>query len=152
MAEQVTVFTPPKSAPVNPSPAAIEHRTEPVKSAAQVAGTQSHEPTTPARQAWDEQRARADQMLGTVPDSHMVTRGDDGRLAVVPRNGGSEAAPPEPGQPGRQQPQPTEAGPASVDGGKLAIGNLRLSADDIKGILAEKAARDSRAANTPGDR
>jgi hypothetical protein len=50
--------------------------------------------------------------------------------------------------PGDQQPQP---GPASVADGKLRVGDLSLSADDIKSIMAEKAQRDSRAANTPKD-
>jgi hypothetical protein len=103
---------------------------------------------SPAQKAWSEQRARtvaAD--VWQRDDVTIVKDPETGIISTKPRDGGAPAAPASDG--GQQRPQPTEAGPATVDGGKLRVGDLALSADDVKGILAEKAARDSRAANTP---
>jgi hypothetical protein len=145
MAEPVTVFTPPKSPHLNPSPAAVERNTAPVRSAAAIDGTQSSPASTPAQRAFADMRQRADEMHGHVdPATHAIVRQPDGQLLVRPRaDGGASAAP----DAGGGQPQP---GPAVVGAdGKLHVGDYALSADDIKGILAAKAERDSRAANTP---
>jgi hypothetical protein len=150
MAEQVSVFTPPKAPATNAAPAVVEHRTEPVKSAAQIAGTQSHEPVTPAQRLWSEQRARADEMLGVVdPATHAIVREADGRLAVKPRADGGRSDTPAPDG-GQQRPQP-QVGDARVADGRLVVGDVELTADQVKGLMAEKAARDSRAATMPKD-
>jgi hypothetical protein len=147
MAEQpVTVFTPPRQPASNPSPATVTRADAPVRSAAQVDGTQSSPASTPAQRLWSEQRQRADEMHGYVdPATHAIVRQPDGQLVVKPRADGGA---PEPGQPSR--PQPTEAGPATVGAdGKLHVGDYALSPEDIRGLLERKSAEDSRAANTP---
>jgi hypothetical protein len=148
MAEGVSIFSPPKSPAVNTSPAVIERVERPVRSASDISGVQSHEPTSPAQRLYAEQRARTDAMTGYVnPETHAVVRGADGRLSVQARDGGSSAAPDAGGQ---QQPRP-QPGQAVVDGDKLKIGDLELSSTDVQALLQRHALEESRKATVPTD-
>jgi hypothetical protein len=145
MAEGLSIFSPPKTPATNPSPAVVERNVAPVKSAAQVAGTQSHEPTSPAQKLWSDQRARADTALGIVdPATSMIVRQPDGTLAVKARTDGGVNGVPQPeGQP---QPQP---GQAVVADGKLVVGDIELTSDEVKGLMERHALEQSRKATLP---
>jgi hypothetical protein len=149
MPEQVTVFTPPKSPPVNPAPAVVERNTAPVKTATS-ATVQSSPDITPAQARW---KADQDALVKADPwrDPNVALVKDPvtGVITARPRTDGGVNGVPQPD--GQPQPQ-DDPGPAAVGAdGKLRIGDLALSADDIKSLLAEKAERDSRAANAPSD-
>jgi hypothetical protein len=139
----LTVFSPPSRPAVNPAPAA------PVRVPSAAAGTvASSPPQSEPEKRWAADRAKAAEgdPWQHDPSRTMMVKDADGTVRAVPRtDGGVNGVPQAEGQP---QPQP---GPAAVVDGKLVVGDLSLSADDIKSILAEKAARDSRAANRPAD-
>jgi hypothetical protein len=147
--EGVTVFSPPKSPAVNPAPAAPVRVDSAVKPATSPVVTSSPPQSEPERR-WAADRAKAAEgdPWQADPSRTMMVKDADGTVRAVPRtDGGVNGVPPEPGS----QPQP-QPGPAAVGtDGKLVVGDLSLSADDIKAIMAEKAARDSRAANRPAD-
>jgi hypothetical protein len=148
MPEPVTVFTPPKNPVVNQAPAVVERNTAPVRSATAVDGTQSSPDISPAQARWADQQARI-RAADPWSDPGVVITKDpvSGALSAKPRTDGGANGVPVPDAGGQPQ-----RGPAAVGAdGKLVVGDLTLSADDIKSILAEKAARDSRAANRPAD-
>jgi hypothetical protein len=152
MAEQpgISVFTPPKSAPANTAPAQVERNTAPVRSATSADGVQSSPASSPAERLWAEQRARTVAADVWQRDDVTITKNADGVLSVKPRDGGAPAVPDagaRPGQPG-QQPQP---GDARVADGRLVLGDVELTTAQAKELMAEKAARDSRAATMPKD-
>lgn len=157
--ESVTVFQPPKSPPVNPAPAAVEHRASPVRSATSVDGIQSTPDLSPAQRLW-----RADQDAITRSDPWRDTAGTvitrdpvTGVLSSRPRgdaqnrSASDNGAPPnqqqapQPGQP----PQAPQPGSATVEGNTLKVGQWELNEADIASLMASKAERDSRAANMP---
>jgi hypothetical protein len=145
----ISVFTPPRQPATNPSPAAPTRHDAAVQSAAQVNGTQSNEPVTPAQRLWADQRARSDQMAGNVnPETHAIVRQPDGTLAVKARTDGGTSTTPQPN--GQQQAQGL-AGEPTVANGQLVLGDLTLSPEQAKELLASKAAKDSRAALMPSD-
>jgi hypothetical protein len=89
----------------------------------------------------------------------VISDNDYGRLAPIDQEryarvrqgpeGGSEwrdrsTLPAEPAQPGA----PASA-PAVTADGRLQVGDMLLSADDVKGLMTEKAARDLRATQVP---
>jgi hypothetical protein len=149
MPEQVTVFTPPKSPPVNPAPAVVERNTAPVKTATS-ATVQSSPDITPAQARW---KADQDALVKADPwrDPNVVMVKDPvtGIISARARTDGGVNGVPQPeGQPHPQG----EPGPVGVDAdGRLAIGDLRLSADDVRGLLERKGIEDSRRATMPKD-
>jgi hypothetical protein len=147
MAEQpgISIFTPPRQPATNASPATVTRQDAQVRSSTAVDGTQSNPTITPAQARWQaDQRELARQDPWRSDAGTIITKNADGTLNARPRAGdGTSAAADTGGQP---QPQP---GQAAVADGKLVVGDLASSSDDIKSILAAKAQRDSRAALTP---
>jgi hypothetical protein len=152
MPEQpVTIFSPPKSPPANPAPAQPEFRSTPVRDARQVAGTRSDPPMSEPQRRW---KADYDQLTKENPwrdPNVLITKDEHGIIHTQPRGDAQHSTTPadaraQPGQPPQVQP-----GPATTDGTKLKVGQYELTETDIAGLMAEKAARDSRAANTPKD-
>ncbi len=152
MAEGISIFTPSATPPTNPAPVAPVQRSSPVSDARVADGVRSNPTITPAQALW---KADFDALTKADPwrdPSIVITKDPDGTIRTRPRGPASGDAPSDAGQPGQPQPQTPPAGPATVgDDGRLAVGDLRLSADDIKSILAEKSARDSRRATMPED-
>jgi hypothetical protein len=147
---QVSLFVPPK--PANPQPAAPVHHTSHVRDARIVDGTRSNPPMSEPERRW---KADFDEITRSDPwrdPSIIISKNPDGTLSTRPRTGtgttsgapADSSTPPQPGEP--PQPQP---GPASVSDGKLIVGDLTLSADDIRGLMERKSLEDSRRANTP---
>jgi hypothetical protein len=68
-----------------------------------------------------------------------ITKAPDGTVTAQPR-GGDPAAAPQPAEP---------PGPASVEGGRLRIGEIELSEQDVRGPLERKGLEDSRKALMP---
>jgi hypothetical protein len=155
MPEPVTVFTPPKSPPVNPSPAVPEFRSSPVRSAAIADGTRSNPLQSEPEKRWAADQAAILKERPWADPSLLITKDADGTIRTRPRNGQqSGGTPADAGtapQPGTQQTAPqAQPGPASVtDGGELVVGDLKLSAADIKGLMERHALEQSRRANTP---
>jgi hypothetical protein len=138
MPEPVTIFTPPKNPPVNNSPAAVAAAPKPTP------GTvQSSPPMSEPQQRWQADRdaiAAADPWQQS-PEKVAMVKGSDGVVRPVARTAGDGT-----GQPG-DQPQPGQAG--VTEDGKLVLGDLALSADDVKAIWAAKAEQDTRRATLP---
>jgi hypothetical protein len=145
MPEPVTVFTPPKNPVVNQAPATPTRRDTPVNPAtASVVQSSPLQSEPEKRWAADRAKAAEGDPWQADPSRTMMVKDADGTVRAVPRtDAGVNGVPPDAGR----QPQPGSA--AVGTDGRLVVGDLSLSADDIKSILAEKAARDSRAANTP---
>jgi hypothetical protein len=70
-----------------------------------------------------------------------ITKAPDGTVTAQPRTGDPAAAP----QPGDQLPP----GPASVEGGRLKVGDLDLGPEDVKSLLERHALESSRRATMP---
>jgi hypothetical protein len=86
-----------------------------------------------------------------------ITKNPDGSLSMRQRGGNGQqqptaapgAAPGAGEQPGQPQPQTPPAEPATVADGKLKIGDLELSSDDIAGLMQRHALEQSRLATVP---
>jgi ABC transporter substrate binding protein len=144
MPEPVTIFSPPKAPVVNSSPAAQEHRTTPVRSATAVDGVQSSPLVSESQERWQADHDRVTRSNVWLDPNVVITKDERGVISSKPRtDGGTNGVP----VPEGQQPQP---GPASVDAdGRLAVGDLRLSESDIKGLMERKSFEDSRRAQMP---
>jgi hypothetical protein len=142
MPEGVTVFTPPK-API--APATPVRTSSPVQPATSPV-VQSSAPESEPQKRWRADRVKAAEgdPWQQDPARTMMIKDADGTVRAVPRtDGGQNGVPPEPGA----QPQP---GPAAVGAdGRLVVGDLSLSADDIKGLMERKGIEDSRRATMP---
>jgi hypothetical protein len=143
MAEQpVTIFSPPRELARNPSPAAPVRSSTPVQSAAAATVVSSPPESEPQRRwAAEREAIKAADPWQQDPSKVVMRKDADGVVRAYQRDGQGTPVPDAAGE----QPQPA----AAVDGGKLKVGEYELSADDIKTIMAEKAARDSRTASVP---
>jgi hypothetical protein len=143
MPEPANAFTPPSSPPVNPSPAVPVHvdRLPP-------GAVQSDPPQSLPQARWQamQQRITAERPWSN-PDL-VFTKDASGVITSRPRDGAANGTQPEGQQQPGQQQQP-QRGPASVDGGKLKIGDFELSPSDVQGLLERASLEKSRAANLP---
>jgi hypothetical protein len=150
MVEQpgISVFTPPKASFQNSAPAQPVRTSAPVQPATSPVVTSSPLQSEPEKR-WASMRSAAIEgdPWQADPARTMMVKDVDGTVRAVPRTDGGVNGVPQPeGQP---QPQP---GPAAVDtDGRLAIGDLRLSETDIRGLLERKGIEDSRRAQMPKD-
>jgi hypothetical protein len=150
MPEQpVTIFSPPRNPPVNNAPAQPVHHSAP--SPTPVEGRRSDPPVAPWQARW-----QADQDRLTAEDPFrrqdvVISKGEDGRLAVRPRTDRAASTAPADAraQPGQQQTTPQAQPSATSDGNVLRVGSYELSESDIASLMAEKSQRDSRAALMP---
>ena len=124
-----------------------EARTSHVRDARQVDGTRSNPSITPAQARY---KADYDQLTAENPwrdSSVVISKAQDGTLQVRPRGDARPNAAPDAAQPSQQQP---DHGPATVgDDGRLAVDDLRLSGEDIRGLLSRHAFEESRKATLP---
>jgi hypothetical protein len=135
------IFTPPANPPVNHSPAGPPVRVD----GSRVVG-QSHEPTTPAIQRFADQQAAAVAADPWLDPNMVLTRGADGTITARPRaDGGVNGTPDagdQPASPGdQQQPAPD----------RIRVGDLELTADDLKGLMERRGLEESRKATLPKD-
>jgi hypothetical protein len=158
MAEQpVTIFTPARNPPTNPSPAAPQQHASPVRDARTVDGIRSDPLMSEPQRRW---RADFDELtrqdVWRNPDV-VISKNADGSLSARPRNGGQTgapgvpgSAPSAPGTDGQPQPRPQAQQPAATtDGTKLRIGELELTEADVRGLLERKSLEDGRRALVP---
>jgi hypothetical protein len=142
MAEQpVTVFTPPREPARNTQPAAPARTSTPVQSA--TAGTVVSSPLQSEpekRWAAEREAIKAADPWQQPPEKIAMIKGPDGVVRAYQRDSQGAPVP----DAGGQQP-----GAPSVADGKLVLGDLQLTADQAKELMAEKAARDSRTASMP---
>jgi hypothetical protein len=147
----ISVFQPPKAPVQNSAPAQVEHRSAPVRDARSVDGTVSSPVTSPAQARWQAMQSEITRSDPWSDPNVVITKDASGAITARPRTDGGTNGTPVPdagGQPG--QPQPPAGQPAVV-GDKLVLADLELTVEQARQILAEKAARDSRAANRPAD-
>src|ERR1700733_2851790 len=135
----VDVFTPPATPHVNPAPAA------PVRVAAPDPSPRAPTVSSPALRApqerWQADRdaiAKNDPWQQSPEKVMMVKEPVTGEVTARARDG-STGDPANPGDPAQ----------ATVDGGKLRIGELELSEADIRQLMTETAAREARPATMP---
>jgi hypothetical protein len=137
--EKPNIFTPPANPPVNPSPAA------PVRVKAGDPSPGAPTVSSPALSA-PQERWAADRAAVAAKDPWqqdpakvaMIKDPITGEITAKARDG-STGDPANPGDPGQ----------ATVEGGKLRIGELELSESDIRQIMTETAAREARRATMP---
>ena len=139
----VDVFAPPPVPPRNNSPAAPVKVDNPPPSVV----SRSHEPNTPAQDRWQADQDALDRMDPWRRDGKqtMLVRQADGSVVEVPRRDGGVNGEPSTGDPAN----PGDPGQATVEGGKLRIGELELSEADILQLMTETAAREARKATMP---
>jgi hypothetical protein len=138
----VDVFTPPPVPPRNNSPAAPVKVDNPPPSVV----SRSHEPSTPAQDRWQADRAAAakgDPWQGDPSKTMLVRQADGSIIEQSRRDGGTNGVPgdgtqPQPGDP-QQQPD------------RIRVGDLELTADDLKGLMERRGLEESRKATLPKD-
>jgi hypothetical protein len=135
------MFRPPPAPPMNNSPAG-----EPVR----VEGrpVQSNPPVSEAQQRWTDMQRAGDAEAGRYdPTKFMTVKNPDGTLVLKPRtDGGSNGVPgdgDQPASPGDPQQQPAPD--------RIRVGDLELTADDLKGLMERKSLEDGRRASMPKD-
>jgi hypothetical protein len=137
----VDVFTPPSAPPVNNSPA------QPVRVAApdptaRAPAVQSNPALSPPQERWAADRAAiaaSDPWQQDPSKVAMVKDPATGEITARARDGSTTGDPANPGDPAQ----------ATVDGGKLCIGEMLLDEKDIRQIMTETAAREARKATMP---
>jgi hypothetical protein len=147
MAETATAFTPPASAPANPSPAVPQHISSSPRDARIADGVRSDPTQTPWQEKWQadyDQLTRED--VWRNPDV-VITKNADGTIQSRPRDRSASDAPPAAGGQSQQEQRPV--GPASSDGNRLRVGDYKLSEADVRGLLERKSLEDSRRATLP---
>jgi hypothetical protein len=146
MSEQVNVFTPPASPPLNPSPAVTR----------QVEGTQATPPSytkSPQERFADDQAelARRDPWMRD-PSTTVMTRDKDGNVSFRDRTAG-DSAPPKSTEGQAEPPKPGHA--AVADNMLRLVGQdgkeFTLTAEDISGLMERRALEESRKATLPAD-
>jgi hypothetical protein len=146
MPEQpVTIFTPAKTPVVNQAPAVPVRTSAPVQSATSPVVTSSPLQSEPEKRwAAEREAIKAADPWQQDPSKVVMRKDADGIVRAVPRtDGGVNGVPPEPGA----QPQP---GPAAVGAdGRLVVGDMTLSPEDVRGLLERKGIEDSRRASMP---
>jgi hypothetical protein len=138
------VFQPPRQPATNSSPAVVERNTAPVRSATAADGVTSSPTITPAQQRWADQQVAITRADPWSDPSVVITKDPvSGVITAKPRADGQQNGVPPPGP----QPRP---GPAAVGAdGRLVVGDLALSADDIKGLMERASLENSRRAQMP---
>jgi hypothetical protein len=135
------VFTPPSTPPVNPAPAAPVRVDNPGPTVI----ARSHEPITPAQQRWADQMAAAEKADPWINRDVVLTRDAEGNVVAQPRrDGGTNGVPADSTQPpsgDQQQPAPD----------RIRVGDLELTADELKGLMERRGLEESRKATLPKD-
>jgi hypothetical protein len=133
------IFSPPQNPPTNPSPAAPVRVAAPDPSPR--APTVSNPALSPPQERWAADRAAVaakDPWQQDPSKVAMIKEPVTGEVTARARDG-STGDPANPGDPAQ----------ATVDGGKLRIGELELSEADIRQLMTETAAREARRATMP---
>jgi hypothetical protein len=140
----VDVFTPSSTPFTNDKPAQVEVVGNPAPGVI----ARSHEPSTPAQDRWQADRAAAakgDPWQGDPSKTMLVRQADGSIIEQSRRDGGTNGVPVDgnqlpPGDP-QQQPAPD----------RIRVGDLELTADDLKGLMERKSLEDGRRASMPKD-
>jgi hypothetical protein len=140
---------PATSTPVNPSPAQPVHTSSPPSDVRRADTIRSDAPTTPARALWQKDFDELTRQDDFRRNDIVIFKNPDGTLGTRPRDRSTSDAPPAAGDQPQTQQRP--AGSATVDGGKLKIGELELSEADVRGLMERKGIEDSRKATMPKD-
>jgi hypothetical protein len=139
------MFRDPPVPPVNNSPAGAPVR---VDNPGPAVIARSHEPVTPAQQRWNDQMSAAEKADPWINRDVVLTRDAEGKIIASPRiDGGSNGTPAsgdQPASPGDQQPQ--QAAPD-----RIRVGDLELTADELKGLMERRGLEESRKATLPKD-
>jgi hypothetical protein len=137
----VDVFTPSSAPPVNNSPAQPVRVAAPDPSA-RAPAVQSNPALSPPQERWAADRAAiaASDPWQQSPEKVMMVKDPiTGEITARARDGSTVGDPANPGDPAQ----------ATVDGGRLRIGEMLLDEKDIRAIMTETAAREARKATMP---
>jgi hypothetical protein len=138
------VFTPSSTPFTNDKPAEVAVVGNPAPGVI----ARSHEPSTPAQDRWQADRAAAakgDPWQGDPSKTMLVRQADGSIIEQSRRDGGVNGEPrgDQPASPGDQQLQP---GPD-----RIKVGDMEFSAEELQGLRERKALEDSRRAQIPQD-
>jgi hypothetical protein len=137
MAEGLTVFSP--KAPLAPAaPVRIDSAVKPATSPVVTSSPPQSEPQR--RWASEREAIKAADPWQQDPSKVVMRKDADGTVRAYQRDGQGTPAPDAGGQP-----QPA----ASVDGGRLKIGELELSEADVRGLMERASLENSRRAQMP---
>jgi hypothetical protein len=141
MTEPANVFTPPSTPYANPAPAA------PVAVPNAPPGTvQSSPDITPAQLLWNEQQRRGDAAAGRLDQTKFVQVKDPVTGAITTRPRTAADGPANPDQPATSgdPAQPQQTAPD-----RIRVGDLELTADELKGLMERRGLEESRKATMP---
>jgi hypothetical protein len=140
-AAPANIFTPPSAPLTNPAPAV------PVRVENAPPGTvQSSPDITPALLLWNEQQRRGDAAAGRLDQTRFVQVKDPltGAITTRPRTAADGAVnPDQPAKPG------DPAQPQQTTPDRIRVGDVELTADDLKGLMERRGLEESRRATMP---